>query len=312
MSKSVKARGERQLPLRLGRDRLLKIVGIAVFNVLMSLLLQLLLEQLCTNVLRMRSLLKVTATVEMPFTILLNLLKAYVARGILHYVVHRYLLHTYDTRLKTWHLGWHHSVDCPFSLVAAYDHPAIYLLASWMPTILPAYMMRFHVLTWNLFLVLVSLEELFIFSGYSVLPSTIILAGMARRIEAHFDSVSKGKTVGNFGHLGVIDLIMGTTCQQGSTVMEDFQDEAEKRQFQERIDDAVNAALEGTERKRNGKSEDVNQSEVEDRDSSADDQGRRESQNRASDEADEEGADEKQVPAPRRSGRSGRAKGSKR
>lgn len=269
------------------------------------------LEQLFTKILHMRSLLKVTTTVPLPLTIIFGLVKGFVARGVLHYVVHRYLLHSFDTRLKAWHLSWQHSIDFTFSLVAAYDHPVNYLLASWIPAILPAYLMRFHVLTWHLFLALISLEELFIFSGYSVLPSTIILSGMARRIEAHFDSVQAGKAVGNFGHLGVLDLVMGTTCQQGSTVVEDFQDEAEKRQFQERIDDAVNAALEGIQQKKSkkGGSQEVQQTSGEDENDTSDGERKEETERGESGEAYRSNA-QSDEPAPRRSGRAGRRKGS--
>lgn len=102
--------------------------------------------------------------------------------------------------------------------------------------------------------VVTSFQELFVYSGYSVLPSTIILTGMARRTEAHFESVKRRGQPGNFGHIGVLDLVFRTTCEEESTVMDDFHDEAEKRRFQERVEYAVQEALDGVERKRNQKS----------------------------------------------------------
>ena len=47
---------------------------------------------------------------------------------------------------------------------------------------------------------LLSLEETFTYSGYSILPSTIILAGMARRVDGHM--MNEGQ--GNFGASGLM------------------------------------------------------------------------------------------------------------
>lgn len=243
LSKSVKARGERQLPTRHGRDKLVEITAVSVFNVLLGVMIQAVLEVLFTRVLHLKSLVKVTTVVPLPWSIVVDLLRGLVIRGSLHYAIHRYVLHAKPSILRTWHLSWQHSVETPFSLVAAYDHPVNHLLANWVPTILPAVLFRWHVLTWFLFLTIASLEELFVFSGYGVLPSAIILPGMARRTEAHFDSVKSGQQVGNFGHLGLIDFLLGTTCNSESTIVDDVQDEAEKRRFQERIDTAVQSAL---------------------------------------------------------------------
>lgn len=251
-SQRIKARREQGLPGRLGRDKLLLITGVAVANVLFSVFFQIILEQVFTKVLRLRSLLKVSTAVPLPWNIFTDVLKGLILRGVLHYVVHRYVFHTYDSALKTWHLQWQHSISVPFSIAAAYDHPANFLVGTWLPTFFPAYFMRWHVLTWNLFLALVSLEELFIYSGYTNLPSTIILAGMARRMEAHFDTLNRKKKVGNFGHIGVIDYFAGTTCSGEMTIVQDLQDEAEKRRFQERVEDAVEAALASREKKRQG------------------------------------------------------------
>lgn len=101
-----------------------------------------------------------------------------------------------------------------------------------------------------------SLEELFTYSGYNILPSTIMLKGMARRTDAHM--MTQGK--GNYGPLGVLDWVNGTTV--GGDVMEDLQEEMEKHHVQERtgkaIDDATDAAnglagkLKGKTKKRKG------------------------------------------------------------
>lgn len=249
VSRKIKARGKEQLPGRLSRDRMLKVAGVAIGNVLLAILVQGILEVLFTRILRTKSLIKVTSAVPLPWSIAMDLLKGLLVRGIVHYSIHRFLLHTYDSILKTWHLNWQHSLDFPFSLVAAYDHPVNHLVSAWIPTILPAYLFRWHVLTWHLFLVLTSLEELFVFSGYSVLPSQIMLAGMARRTEAHFDSVKENGRVGNFGRLGLIDFLVGSTCQDEDDVLDDLQDEAEKHRVGDKIHDAVDSAASGIEKK---------------------------------------------------------------
>ncbi|EME49403.1 hypothetical protein DOTSEDRAFT_119115 [Dothistroma septosporum NZE10] len=244
LSKSVKARGTQFLPDQLGRDKLVLVVGVSLGNVVLAIVLQAFLEQICTGAAHTRSLLRVTSLMPLPLNILTDLSKGFVIRGLVHYVVHRWLLHTYETPLKAWHLSWQHSLKFPFSVVATYDHPVCFLLADWLPTYLPAVLFRWHVLTWHMFLVIISLEQLFVFSGYAVLPSTILLAGMARRIEAHFDSVQPERQRGNYGHLGLTDFVMGTSCKgHSSTLLDDIQDEAEKRAFQERIDEAVHAAM---------------------------------------------------------------------
>lgn len=226
LSKNVKAYGEKNLPSRVGSKRLPKIASVAIFNVLLSVALQAASEVLFTEVFHLKSILKVTSFVPLPWSIAKDVLKGLALRGVLHYYIHRYLLHSYETPLKTWHLRWQHSIQLPFSLAAAYDHPVCHLLVNWLPDFLPAYLFRFHVLTWHIFVAITSLETLFIYSGYAVLPSSIVLAGMARRTDAHFVTASSRRESCNFGHWGVLDFILGTSCKDTATVFEDMQDEA--------------------------------------------------------------------------------------
>jgi len=245
LSKNVKAYGEKNLPSRLGNGRLLKIASIGVANVLLSVALQAVLEMLFTDVFHLRSILKVTSFVPLPWSIAKDVVKGLALRGVLHYYIHRYLLHTYETPLKTWHLKWQHSVQLPFSLAAAYDHPVCHLLVNWLPDFLPAYLFRFHVLTWHIFVAVTSLETLFIYSGYAVLPSSIVLAGMARRTDAHFVTAAAKREPCNFGHWGILDLLMGTNCKDTASVVDDLQDEAHKHRFEERAQKAARGALDG-------------------------------------------------------------------
>lgn len=245
LSKGIKARGASQLPHLLGRNKLLEISGVAVANVLLAIALQAGLELLCTRGLHIRSILKVTSAVPLPWTILKDVASALAIRGVLVYAVHRYLLHTYDSPLKALHLRWQHSIKLPFSLVAAYDHPVNYLLVSWFPIFVPAYLFRLHVLEWHLLVALCSLEELFVFSGYAVLPSSILLVGMARRTDEHFAVVDEGKAVGNFGRFGILDFVCGTVCQDEGDAIDDIETEVEKHRVKERAESSANGAMAG-------------------------------------------------------------------
>lgn len=245
LSKNVKARGKEHSPLKHDRRVLFEIAGVATANVFLGVLLQVALEVLATRIFHLKSILRVTVSVDLPWNIIKDVARGYALRGILHYVVHRHALHAHEGPLKSWHLEWQHRVKVPFSLVAAYDHPANYLLAQWLPTFLPAYLFRFHVFTWCLFLGLCSLEELFVFSGYTALPSTIMLVGMAQRCDEHFVSVHEGPEVGNYGRLGVLDLVCSTGCRSGDDLADDLADEAEKHDVQSRTKNAVKGAKAG-------------------------------------------------------------------
>jgi hypothetical protein len=90
-----------------------------------------------------------------------------------------------------------------------------------------------HILTYLLLLAISSLEELFTYSGYTILPSTIMLKGMARRVDAHM--MSEGD--GNFGPLGVLDWCHGTTL--GADVVDDLKKEMEVHNVEEKAGKAA-------------------------------------------------------------------------
>lgn len=149
---------------------------------------------------------------------------------IMQYYIHRELLHgPAGGMVARLHQSWHHSITAPYSFVAAYDHPLPYLLFRFVPLYLPAVVFRFHLTTYLILIALTSLEELFTYSGYSILPSTIMLKGMARRVDAHM--MSQGK--GNYGPLGVLDWVNGTTLA-GKDVVDDLGDEMEKHRVEEK------------------------------------------------------------------------------
>ncbi len=93
-----------------------------------------------------------------------------------------------------------------------------------------------HILTYLLLVAFFSLEETFVYSGYNVLPSTIMIRGMARRADAHM--LSEGD--GNFGSLGVLDWCHGTTL--GQDVVDDLKAEMEKHDVEEKTGRAIDGA----------------------------------------------------------------------
>lgn len=93
-----------------------------------------------------------------------------------------------------------------------------------------------------------SLEEALTFSGYRVLPSTILLSGMARRQEAHYLCAGKG----NFGVFGVMDWCCGTGVEGEDDVMDDVAKEAEKRDVKGRVKRGKRRLSKVARRKHNG------------------------------------------------------------
>lgn len=126
-------------------------------------------------------------------------------------------------------MNWQHTITVPFAFVANYDHPLAYFVRVFLPTYLPALLFRFHLLTYHMYLAVVSLEETFAYSGYNVLPSGLILGGIARRQERHL--MGEGK--GNYSCLGIVDFVVGTSL--GENVVEDVRDEAENNHVRERV-----------------------------------------------------------------------------
>lgn len=156
---------------------------------------------------------------------------------LLGYYVHRFVLHAPARSrysLPHLHRTYNHSIRFPFAFCSSYDHPLCYLLHRWLPLYLPAYLFRYHILTFELLVALSSLEDALAYSGYgsAFLPGTIVANRMARRVDAH--QVSGGK--GNFGGLGVMDWMHGSSVQGVPDISEDVMDEAEKHDLAGKLD----------------------------------------------------------------------------
>jgi len=190
------------------------------------------LELLLARVLHVRSALSLSKTMPMPWAMAKSVALLLVIRGFLQYYIHRYILHAKRSPLAKLHTKWQHSIPAPFSLVASYDHPLPYLIHRWIPLYIPAIALRVHILPFLLALSIVSIEELMTYSGYSIMPSGILLPGMARRNDNHF--LCKGQ--GNFASFGAIDWVSGTSV--GGDVVEDMKAEWEKHGGEQKLIDA--------------------------------------------------------------------------
>ena len=226
---SIKEHGEIALPMGKhrsgGKGGGWKIAFISTGNVLLSVALQIGIELVVTHVLHLRSLLNISTTVPFPWTIAKDILLGLLLREIITYGVHRYALHSGQSRLSEYHQTWQHShnIQAPYSLIAHYDHPFTYLLHVFVPMYIPATLLRFHLLTYQVYLILISLEEVFAYSGYNVLPSALILGGMARRQERHLMGIGDG----NYGCFGLADVLMGSSL--GTEFFGDLMDEADEK-----------------------------------------------------------------------------------
>ncbi|KAK3078681.1 hypothetical protein LTS18_006898, partial [Coniosporium uncinatum] len=241
---TLKEHKSRALPLNQpsGLPKLLRITALSTFNVALGLALQTSLEHLATETLHLRSTLLIAARLPLPWTILKHLSLALFLRGSLQYSIHRFILHPHtNPDPSSWspaglHKAYHHGIAAPFSLAANYDHPLTWILWRWIPLYTPLLVLRMHIITFNILLIVVSFEEAFTYSGYNVLPSAILLAGMARRADAHVLSGGKG----NYGAWGVGDWVCGTSVTGDKGVQE-----VEERGIEDKIQRAVSEALEG-------------------------------------------------------------------
>ena len=222
-----------------GRQRLLKFVGLSVFNTILAIGLQTAIDFVLTDLLHFRSVIKISSRLPAPWTMITDIMKGFIMRGILSYYIHRFLLHSskYSPTLSKVHMMYAHSLNNSLPFAASYDHPAAYLLHRWLPLYLPAFVFRFHIFTYMAFNALISLEETFVYSGYQVLPSNILLTGMARRQETHIFSGGRG----NYAPYGLLDFFQSTGLGE-EDVFDDLGKEAQKRGAKGKARGAINKA----------------------------------------------------------------------
>lgn len=158
---------------------------------------------------------------------------------IISYTTHRYILHNPSSVVTKHHKTWYHALHTPFPLTAHYDHPLVYLLSNFIPTYGPAMLFRFHMLTYTLYLTLISIEETFAYSGYTFMPTSFFLGGIARRVDMHLLSDAEG----NFGPWGVLDWICGTAVDSGED------EEREERDVEREVEEQIRRAMEASRKR---------------------------------------------------------------
>jgi hypothetical protein len=239
---SIKAQGNIGLPSGHKRRKIsrkeIKVIGWSLFNILLSIAVQGATEFTLTKVLRRRSLIRVAVRLPYPWGIMIDIVRGFIVREIMNYAIHRFVLHNERLRVNRLHETWYHGLRAPWPLTAHYDHPLCYLLWKFLPLYLPAALFRFHMITYMIFLGLVSLEETWTHSGYSTVPLGFVLRGMARRTEMHV--ISGGD--GNYGAWGVLDWLGGSTADESETIEEDVRAELTDLDIDAKIRKAVQEA----------------------------------------------------------------------
>ncbi|KAG2415430.1 hypothetical protein HFD88_006621 [Aspergillus terreus] len=255
----VKAQGEAGLPSgkKRGKIRLkeLKVAGWAIANLALSIAAQAAIEEARTRLFGLRSALKVSMRLPLPWEIVKDMFCGLLGREILAYGIHRYVLHAKRrSRLTDSHAAWYHALRAPFPLTGHYDHPLVYLIANFVPTYLPAMLFRFHMLTYLLYLAIISIEETFAFSGYSVMPTNFFLGGLARRTDIHLLSGAEG----NYGPWGILDWVCGTTVgdEEDEENEEGAQEDSVEEEIRRFVEEAKRKRREGQQRLRRRRRED--------------------------------------------------------
>ncbi|CAJ2513074.1 Uu.00g011930.m01.CDS01 [Anthostomella pinea] len=232
LAESIKHYGTPSLPRRHAAT-LSRQVVFAVVNLALASALQAGISIAAAKFLQ-RPLFKTSTTLPLPWQIIKHILSLYTAREVLTYYIHRYILHAKGGTIAKLHSQYAHAQKgaAPYAIMLYADHPIPLMLNRLLPVYLPALVIRPHLLTYLLFTILTTIEEMLSMSGYSVVPG-IFMGGIARRTASHY--ASRGK--GNYGAWGLLDWINGTSV--GKDVIEDIQDEADKHQVQGRGQKAI-------------------------------------------------------------------------
>ncbi|KAJ6145417.1 hypothetical protein N7470_009312 [Penicillium chermesinum] len=148
----------------------------AAINTCLALVSQLGLDWILTNATGCRSMLRLTTNMPMPWGTFWKILFAFFGREVLTYLSHRWLLHwrtdayvgfdVVPVYLSSWHRSWYHSLHTLYPFTAHYDHPGAYIFGRFLPQYIPVVFMRMHCLEYFLYITIVSLEELCVYSGY--------------------------------------------------------------------------------------------------------------------------------------------------
>lgn len=240
LAEGFKHGGRSSLPTRDAR-KLAKMLGLALFNVLVCLAFEAAISMGYTLLFR-RHVFKMSTTLPLPWTVFKHCAFILTSRELVSFYVHRYALHGSSWLAKK-HVAYAHAgAGAPFSLQVFADYPLATLLHRSLPAFLPCMLIRTHLLTYFLVLIITSIEETLAMSGYTIIPG-IVMSGITQRTAIHY--ANKGTS--NFGSYGIMDWAHGTN--QGRGVLEDVRKEADKHHAQEKSADKVD---EGTKAVQDG------------------------------------------------------------
>lgn len=236
VSESIKHGGRASLPPRNAR-RISRLLGLVLLNSAILLLVEGVVSYTYASFYR-RSLFKTTLTLPFPWQVFKHVGILFAARETLQYYIHRYVLHGDSApQIAALHSSYAHGpAGAPFMLQVYADHPLPLILHRLVPVLLPAAMLRPHLLTYFLFVGLCTVEEMFAMSGYTIVPG-IIMSGITQRTAIHY--ATEGGA--NYGAYGVADWAHGTSMGRG--VLDDVRAEAEKHHLQQRGEQKVSEGV---------------------------------------------------------------------
>lgn len=242
LAESLKHGGRTSLPPRNAR-KLGKTLGLALLNVVVLLAVEAAISMAYTLIFK-RHVFKMNTTLPMPWTVFKHCCFILPSREFLNFYIHRHVLHGSSALGKKHKAYAHAKPGAPYSLQVFTDYPVAMLLHRFLPVFLPAMLIRTHLLTYFLVLIITTIEETLAMSGYNVVPG-IVMSGITQRTSIHY--ATQGSS--NYGAYGIIDWAHGTS--KGRGVLEDVQKEAEKHHVQERsaekVDDGASVIQDGVD-----------------------------------------------------------------
>lgn len=145
------------------------------------------------------SLCRITAEIPPLGEVVADIIICTFSREVLFYYFHRFLHHPLIYRYfhKT-----HHQFTPPVALAGQHFHPVDYFLTGILPVIIPAFLMRVHVFTMWLNIILVSTEAFVVHCGYD-------FYGLLDLKPKSHDLHHKHSNV-NYGVMGIMDYVHGT------------------------------------------------------------------------------------------------------
>lgn len=225
LAEAIKHYGATSLPRR-DAVPLLKKLLLALGNLVLFTAVQALLSVAAAKLFK-GPLFTTSTTLPLPWQIVKHVALLFAAREVLTYYIHKHLLHARGP-LAAWHKAFAHAHrGAPYALLTYADHPLPLLLHRLLPAYLPALLLRPHLLTYFVFTLLATLEEVLTMSGYSIVPG-LVLGGIARRHATHY--ACRGR--GNYSSWGLLDLAHGTNV--GRDVIDELQDEADRYRAKKR------------------------------------------------------------------------------